>query len=219
MVLSSVGSEYIVALMRSATPLWVEVDAEPRTTVTTTATQSGHMPLAVGNETHRNEKEQVGGDAGLILYVGAGIVCGGVVGLILLKLLQLCLRHCTCPPLLRRHVSHIGAQYDGNDSNLSVQHDVKVLLASIPVQSYKRLTSPSQKRWTEEDPCAICLDDLRTTKRARQLPCGHIFHSQCVDPWVLHRLTCPLCVASVLSDDLGDEIGFETAALLRLESF
>lgn len=42
--------------------------------------------------------------------------------------------------------------------------------------------------------CAICLDDFDTNNKIRQLPCGHIFHSCCIVPWLLTcNSTCPLC--------------------------
>lgn len=42
--------------------------------------------------------------------------------------------------------------------------------------------------------CAICLEDLAAGSVVRDLPCGHLFHSECVDDWFLHRhRNCPTC--------------------------
>ena len=48
--------------------------------------------------------------------------------------------------------------------------------------------------------CAICFDDYESGAVLRVLPCGHRFHRQCVDKWLLHpwegqlrSLACPLC--------------------------
>lgn len=41
--------------------------------------------------------------------------------------------------------------------------------------------------------CSICTDDLVEGVRVRRLPCGHVFHPGCLDPWLMERAkTCPL---------------------------
>ncbi|KAJ4701883.1 RING-H2 finger protein [Melia azedarach] len=42
--------------------------------------------------------------------------------------------------------------------------------------------------------CAVCLDSVQKGDRYRIFPgCGHVFHAQCVDLWLLRRPTCPNC--------------------------
>ena len=40
--------------------------------------------------------------------------------------------------------------------------------------------------------CSICLDDCGT-KKACNLGCGHIFHSDCIDEWKNINDSCPMC--------------------------
>lgn len=41
--------------------------------------------------------------------------------------------------------------------------------------------------------CSICLEDFTPGVVVRRLSCGHLFHRQCVDLWLLeHSDTCPL---------------------------
>ncbi|KAI5455919.1 hypothetical protein BGZ63DRAFT_321903, partial [Mariannaea sp. PMI_226] len=41
---------------------------------------------------------------------------------------------------------------------------------------------------------AICLQPLREWDIVRHLPCGHIFHSNCITEWFLKQHdNCPLC--------------------------
>jgi len=48
--------------------------------------------------------------------------------------------------------------------------------------------------------CAICLDDyLVNTTPVRHLPCNHLYHPHCIDPFLQTRSSlCPLCKRSVL---------------------
>ncbi|RTE70060.1 hypothetical protein BHE90_015548 [Fusarium euwallaceae] len=42
--------------------------------------------------------------------------------------------------------------------------------------------------------CSICTEDFTEGVKLRKLPCGHLFHPQCIDPWLMDRArTCPLC--------------------------
>ncbi|KAH7183501.1 uncharacterized protein B0J16DRAFT_386570 [Fusarium flagelliforme] len=42
--------------------------------------------------------------------------------------------------------------------------------------------------------CSICTEDFIEGARLRMLPCGHLYHPQCIDQWLTDRSrTCPLC--------------------------
>lgn len=38
--------------------------------------------------------------------------------------------------------------------------------------------------------CSVCLEDMTGTL---QLPCGHSFHTVCIEAWFRRNLTCPTC--------------------------
>jgi hypothetical protein len=41
--------------------------------------------------------------------------------------------------------------------------------------------------------CPVCTDDFVESEKVRILPCGHIYHQHCIDPWLLERSgTCPM---------------------------
>lgn len=45
--------------------------------------------------------------------------------------------------------------------------------------------------------CAICLDDFEDFEVCKRFPsCEHVFHSHCIDLWLVHRRTCPMCRTS-----------------------
>ncbi|KAJ1722987.1 hypothetical protein LPJ53_002653 [Coemansia erecta] len=49
--------------------------------------------------------------------------------------------------------------------------------------------------------CAICLDGIHVGDVIRILPCPHVFHSRCIDRWLLCQSSfCPLCKRDTLFD-------------------
>lgn len=55
--------------------------------------------------------------------------------------------------------------------------------------------------------CSICLMEITEGSMVRVLPepCGHIFHVECIDPWLKQSSLCPLCKRSMRSILIGDE--------------
>ncbi|KAJ8000703.1 hypothetical protein DPEC_G00183110 [Dallia pectoralis] len=48
------------------------------------------------------------------------------------------------------------------------------------------------------DHCAVCIEGYKANDVVRILPCRHIFHKSCVDPWLLDHRTCPMCKINIL---------------------
>lgn len=40
--------------------------------------------------------------------------------------------------------------------------------------------------------CSVCLEDFEEGAEVAQLPCGHVFHALCVEPWLAGHGSCPL---------------------------
>lgn len=49
----------------------------------------------------------------------------------------------------------------------------------------------------EEEKCPICLTELETGEEIKRLPCKHIFHPTCIDPWLARNSKCPICKKDV----------------------
>ncbi|KAK3158078.1 hypothetical protein QOZ80_2AG0132660 [Eleusine coracana subsp. coracana] len=50
----------------------------------------------------------------------------------------------------------------------------------------------------EESQCTVCLEEYAAKDVVRVLPaCGHAFHAACIDAWLRHHPTCPVCRASL----------------------
>jgi hypothetical protein len=57
--------------------------------------------------------------------------------------------------------------------------------------------SVSQKEvgsMVEDGPhCSICLGEYEDGEEIVQLPCGHLYHEECIDSWTSNHVKCPLC--------------------------
>jgi len=50
---------------------------------------------------------------------------------------------------------------------------------------------------TSAESCSVCLEEYAEGDRVRTLPCGHQFHSRCVDRWLQNNRACPICKKEV----------------------
>ncbi|KAM8848122.1 E3 ubiquitin-protein ligase RNF130 [Synchiropus picturatus] len=66
-----------------------------------------------------------------------------------------------------------------------------------------KLTTRTVKRGDKEtdvdfNHCAVCIESYQLNDVVRILPCKHVFHKVCVDPWLNEHCTCPMCKLNIL---------------------
>ncbi|KAK9059898.1 hypothetical protein SSX86_020602 [Deinandra increscens subsp. villosa] len=73
-----------------------------------------------------------------------------------------------------------------------------------PAASYAVEALPTvEVKSTETEVCTICKDKLVNNEEeiVKQLPCGHMYHGDCIVPWLGSRNTCPVCRYELPTDD------------------
>ncbi|KAA8548073.1 hypothetical protein F0562_004666 [Nyssa sinensis] len=77
----------------------------------------------------------------------------------------------------------------------------QAFIDALPVFIYKEIVDLK-----EPFDCAVCLCEFCEKDKLRLLPmCGHAFHINCIDTWLLSNSTCPLCRGTLFTPGFSME--------------
>ncbi|CAI0539876.1 unnamed protein product [Linum tenue] len=86
--------------------------------------------------------------------------------------------------LLLNHLDQNEISSFGRIGNLPASKVVVEMLPTVEID---------QKVVLSESNCAICKEPFEIGFGAREMPCKHIYHSDCILPWLAIRNSCPVC--------------------------
>ncbi|CAN6281068.1 unnamed protein product [Urochloa humidicola] len=107
------------------------------------------------------------------------------------------------------------------------EHDVELGIDEATLKGYPEVVygeaarrEAKAKKGTTCTCCSICLDNYGDGEVLRMLPeCGHLFHRECVDPWLRQHPTCPVCRTSPLPSPMPTPLAEVTPlAMARMSS-
>ncbi|CAN6208547.1 unnamed protein product [Urochloa humidicola] len=169
------------------------------------------LGLAAGLAVAGEVEKQDGGGAGAPSGAGHGSRIGPAVLFVLVivsvVLLVSGLLHLLVRCLLRRGGRARAAAEGGGGEESALQRQLQQLfhlhdagldqdvIDALPVFLYREVVGGADADAGKEPfDCAVCLCEFAGDDRLRLLPlCGHAFHIDCIDTWLLSNSTCPLC--------------------------
>lgn len=98
-------------------------------------------------------------------------------------------------------VEHLIQQLDENDRNkYGTPPASKSAIEALPTISISE-----EHLGTDASHCAVCKDEFELCSQVKQMPCNHMYHPDCILPWLALHNSCPVCRLELPTDDLDYE--------------
>lgn len=80
----------------------------------------------------------------------------------------------------------------------------KEAVARLPLQA---VTEEVLATLSADTQCAVCREELQLGNTVQVMPCSsmHVFHPQCLKPWLDQHNSCPVCRFELPTDDAAYE--------------
>ncbi|CAH8390664.1 unnamed protein product [Eruca vesicaria subsp. sativa] len=121
---------------------------------------------------HESNGDGGGRERGRLIVVSAGSLSDDFIG-----------------PAFEALLQHLAEDDHNRYGTPPAQKDAVEALASVKIEEEARLQ------------CSVCLDDFEIGVEAKEMPCKHRFHGECLLPWLELHCSCPVCRYELPSDE------------------
>lgn len=73
------------------------------------------------------------------------------------------------------------------------------------VEKLPTITVDDELLNSELNQCAVCQDEFEKGSQVKQMPCKHVYHDECLLPWLKLHNSCPVCRYELPTDDADYE--------------
>ncbi|KAJ1400144.1 Zinc finger, RING-type [Sesbania bispinosa] len=73
------------------------------------------------------------------------------------------------------------------------------------IQNLPNVTVDDELLNSELNQCAVCQDEFEKGSQVKQMPCKHVYHDDCLLPWLQLHNSCPVCRYELPTDDADYE--------------
>jgi E3 ubiquitin-protein ligase RNF115/126 len=71
----------------------------------------------------------------------------------------------------------------------------KAAVDRLPRVKIEKKHCKKQQGGTKLEPptCTVCCDPIAVDSKGMFMPCGHVYHPDCLTPWLENNNSCPVC--------------------------
>ena len=89
---------------------------------------------------------------------------------------------------LLRAMHGFAAEHANGDENLA-----EAPITQQQIDAMETIVAKGDENNGSRASCSVCLSDIESGENMKKLPCGHCYHSPCIDTWLLRSRICPTC--------------------------
>ena len=84
-------------------------------------------------------------------------------------------------------------QNQGNNKPPTSKEAIKKLKRFKMNEKYCKKGEDKSGTKLEQPSCCVCITEIKMNDDTLLIPCGHMFHNDCIMPWLSQNNTCPVC--------------------------
>lgn len=166
--------------------------------------ESGSEDIINSNHINRRDVDSENSEAleifGFVMigFIAACLIC--MISMCIFIICSECLKDCYDNSSFRNRVRRQDSEEFDTISYSSYDSD-RYLVSNVFPGNPKNLilkeTSTDKINFENCINCTICLEEIQRDEKICQLPCGHVFHQECISNWhssdANYTRSCPLC--------------------------